>query len=163
MPIRECSDGTWIADVSVARVVSNTGIFPQTTYSLVILPDMATDVMCMCHLGTRTSSDPSGGERSYGGLLAGGVPVGGVPGGLPQRQLLRYPSKMLGRPSRCSGFLAHFVHRSCSCVCWIDCVPALPHLRVPIRECSDGTWIANVSVARVVSNTGIFRKRRTLR
>ena len=25
------------------------------------IPDMATDVMCMCHLGTRTSSDPSGG------------------------------------------------------------------------------------------------------
>ena len=40
--------------------------------------------------------------------------------------------------------------------------PALPpFMRVPIRECSDGTWIANVSVARVVSNTGIFRKRRT--
>ena len=43
--------------------------------------------------------------------------------------------------------------------CWIDCVPALPHLRVPIRECSDGTWIALVSVSRVVSNTGTFRKR----
>ena len=53
------------------------------------------------------------------------------------------------------------VHSRTSCtvrvpVCWIDCVPALPHLRVPIRECSDGTWIADVSVARVVSNTGIF-------
>ena len=41
--------------------------------------------------------------------------------------------------------------------------PALPpFMRVPIRECSDGTWIARVSVVRVVLNIDTFRKRRDI-
>ena len=68
-----------------------------------VLPDMATDVMCMCHLGTRTSSDPSGGERSYGGLLAGGGPGGGGTRGVAPEAAASVPFQNVGSTEQVFG------------------------------------------------------------
>ena len=67
MPLRECSEGTWIAHVSGSSRF-NIGTLSQTTsLPLVILPDMTTDVMCMCHVGGGAATDsPGGGELLWG-------------------------------------------------------------------------------------------------
>ena len=67
VPIRECSDGTWIARVSVVRVVLNIDTFRKRRDIQVILPDMTTKVMCMCHLRVAETLAPGMGVCSYGG------------------------------------------------------------------------------------------------
>ena len=67
--------GTWIAHVSGSSRF-NIGTLSQTTsLPLVILPDMTTDVMCMCHVGGGAATDsPGGGESLWGWFrVRGGV------------------------------------------------------------------------------------------
>ena len=70
---------------------------------------------------------------------------GGYPGVAPEAAA-SVPFQNVGSTEQVFVFSRALRAPVCVPECWIDCVPALPHLRVPIRECSDGTWIALVSV-----------------
>ena len=103
---------------------------------------MATNVMCVCH---RVDAESSGYPEGGSGL---GVCYGHFPEMSEDISWVRHTcaQQLLGALV----FLRSYSFALCT---------RPPHLRVPIRESSDGTWIARVSVVRVVLNTGTFRKR----
>ena len=111
MPLRECSEGTWIAHVSGSSRF-NIGTLSQTTsLPLVILPDMTTDVMCMCHVGGGAATDSPRGGNVMG-------PVPGPRGGTTPEDNSENISRI-------------FVGSVHACTCFSRCAHCV--LGVPVR------------------------------